>query len=495
MNILSHQQCFRPEVYSICRVKDYEDFKNHLIKIDRLLDDGGLEHKLVNAALARHVSQKQLDPKVFYASATSDRMARYYGHALRCSIARHLTGESYRQFSIRLADSQLFQWFTHINAFNRVKGVSKSALERYEKAFNSEWLGEQIKGWLSGLSDEDSAAGLNAPLDFDVLLTDSSCIKANIHFPVDWVLLRDAARTLLLAIRCIRKQQLCHRMPEPSSLLKRMNKLCIEMTHCRRKKDSKKHRKAILRKMKRLSRVIEAHAKRYHYLLAERWHETNWSEAQVKQVLRRIENVLAKLPQAIEQAHERIIGERQLLSKKKLLSLYDDNADVIVRGKSGAEVEFGQKLLITEQVDGLIVDWEVFDKQAPSDSELLELTLKRCKTHYKNIKIITGDRGFNSKANDKFLAQELLFNATCPRSPDQLRQKLEEPCFAQLQNRRSQTEARVGIIKNVFIGRPLKTRMLDNKRHAVNWCVLSHNLWLLARKLASDELPNLSKAA
>ena len=73
------------------------------------------------------------------------------------------------------------------------------------------------------------------------------------------------------------------------------------------------------------------------------------------------------------------------------MSLYDDNADVIVRGKSGAEVEFGQKLLITEQVDGLIVDWEVFDKQAPSDSELLELTLKRCKTHYKNIKIITGD--------------------------------------------------------------------------------------------------------
>ena len=55
-------------------------------------------------------------------------------------------------------------------------------------------------------------------------------MKLNIHFPVDWVLLRDATRTLVKAIRLIRKQGLKKRMPEPQAFLKRMNQLAMEMT-------------------------------------------------------------------------------------------------------------------------------------------------------------------------------------------------------------------------------------------------------------------------
>jgi hypothetical protein len=33
---------------------------------------------------------------------------------------------------------------------------------------------------------------------------------------------------------------------------------------------------------------------------------------------------------------------------------------VIVRGKAGAEVEFGNLLILGEQKDGLIIDWELF---------------------------------------------------------------------------------------------------------------------------------------
>jgi hypothetical protein len=43
-------------------------------------------------------------------------------------------------------------------------------------------------------------------------------------------------------------------------------------------------------------------------------------------------------------------------SLDKILSFYDKEVEVIVRGKSGAEVEFGQRLLLTEQEDGLIID-------------------------------------------------------------------------------------------------------------------------------------------
>jgi hypothetical protein len=284
-------------------------------------------------------------------------------------------------------------------------------------------------------------------------------------------------------------------MQEPKSFLKQMNKLCIEMTHTRRKKGGKKARKEILRKMKKLSWSIEKHAQRYRALLEEKWEATDWSEAEAKAVIRRIDNILTQLPQAIAQAHERIIGERQVPADKKLFSLYDTDADLIVRGKSGSEVEFGQKLLLTEQTDGLIVDWELYPKKGPSDNALLQITVNRCQKHYGAVLAVSADRAFNSAKNDEFLEKQNVINGTCPRSPFKLKEKLEDSDFVDLQTRRSQTEARIGIFKNVFLGKPLRSQILANKQHALNWCVLSHNLWLLARKIAANKEEELLQAA
>jgi len=60
-------------------------------------------------------------------------------------------------------------------------------------------------------------------------------------------------------------------------------------------------------------------------------------------------------------------------------SLYDEHVNVIVRHKAGAEVEFGNTLLLTEQEDGLIVDWEFFRDPAPADARLLKQSQERLK--------------------------------------------------------------------------------------------------------------------
>jgi hypothetical protein len=43
----------------------------------------------------------------------------------------------------------------------------------------------------------------------------------------------------------------------------------------------------------------------------------------------------------VKQAHERIIGGRKVNNKDKILSLHETEVHIIVRGKSGAEVEYG----------------------------------------------------------------------------------------------------------------------------------------------------------
>ena len=98
---------------------------------------------------------------------------------------------------------------------------------------------------------------------------DTACVKLHIHFPVDWVLLRDAARTLLKATILIRKRNLKVRMEEPEEFLKRMNRLCMKMTHARRQKDAKRAREGVPREMKKRSGIIAARAERHRKLLRE----------------------------------------------------------------------------------------------------------------------------------------------------------------------------------------------------------------------------------
>jgi hypothetical protein len=359
--------------------------------------------------------------------------------ALRHNILLAITGLSFRELSQRLADSHLFQWFTCTGFVDAVRPVSKSTLERFEKMFDAEEIAELIHELNKAAADAVSAEKLlyrETALRFDEIFADTTCVKADIHFPVDWVLLRDAARTLVQAVVLIREHGLKHRIGPPEDFIRKMNKLCIEMTHTRKRKDARKARKKIFRRMKQLMKTIEGHGRRYHALLKGNRHQTDWSELEARVVLARIQNILDQLPEAVSQAHERIIGERRVANDDKILSLYDPDIHVLVRGKAGAEVEFGNGLYLAEQADGLIVDWDFMKDQPGADNKLVEPSLERICGKYGSPESYTTDRGFDAAANDLVLENLAVFNGICPKSPVKLQEKLEDETFCLLQKRR-----------------------------------------------------------
>ena len=87
--------------------------------------------------------------------------------------------------------------------------------------------------------------------------------------------------------------------------------------------------------------------------------------------------IIDQVPDIIHQGHERIIGERRVANKDKIFSLYEPDVHVIVRGKAGAEVEFGNDQYLAEQADGLIAVWRILQNQPPSDSKLVKESLQR----------------------------------------------------------------------------------------------------------------------
>ena len=175
-----------------------------------------------------------------------------------------------------------------------------------------------------------------------------------------------------------------------------------------------------------MMKKIALHGLKHQELLENRWQETDLSEKETKQIITRIENILTQLPEAIRQGHERIIEERLVKDKDKILSLYDKNISV------------------------------------------------------------TTDRGFFSKHNQKYLEKKEITDYMCPRSVPELNERLKEREFCKHQKWRAQTEGRVGIVKNCFLGNPSTGKDFNSRNLSTAWGVLTHNLWVLARLPKAD---------
>ena len=489
MENIAFQPEFRPALPPVYGAKDYRDFRDTLTEMDRILVESGIEDEFVRHHLAEHVDTVS-ERKLGF-------LAKKIRKALRHDILLTLSGLSVREFSAKLPDSRLFQWFTGTEQIDGVRPVSKSTVARFEKMFEEgevERLIHELNRAVMGAEGSQKLLLCETPPSFDQIFADTTCIEANIHFPVDWVLLRDAVRTLVKAVSLIRAQGLVNRMSEPCTFMKQMNQLCIQMTHARRKTDSKKVRKAVLRKMKKLAAIVSFHAEKHRDLLLAKRDKTEWSEAQAAQVISRLANVIEQLPDAIHQAHERLIGERKLDNAEKILSLYEPDVHVIVRGKAGADVEFGNALYLAEQEDGLIVDWALMQNQPASDSSLVRKSLARIETNYGKPSGFSTDRGFHSKANSAHLEAAGIFNAICPKSVQELQERLEEDeRFRQMQTRRASTEARVAILTNNYVGAPLRSKGFKNRNTRIGWCILVHNLWKLAA-MAAERRREILKA-
>ena len=476
------QSWLRPDLTSVGPNKDYAAFRDEIEAVDKLLRDSYLESMALDFARQGWEGGD---------SGQLPRRLQFALKALRVEVLRMMLGTiSFRNLSVSITTSDLLADFCGVRRIDGIKGVSKSELERASKFYTAEqvrWMG-QVFIEMCGEADRAAELGLTEAQPMETCLVDSTCLETNIHFPVDWVLFRDVSRTLVKAVKLIRAAGLRCRMPsEPEVFARQMNRLCIEMTHTRRRRDAKRKRKGVLRRMKRLLRTIGGHALRHRDRLARDCAQTHYSERQTTRIIGRLDAMLNQIPAAIKQAHERIIGERQVPSAEKILSVYETDVHTVVRGKASGEVEFGNTLMISENRPGLITDWQLYQEAAPAEWRQFEASLERQNQFDLStpIEAAATDRGFSTKRLRARLAEDDIYDATCPRQPEELKQRMAEPKFAELQRRRASTEGRIAIFKQ-RLGRRLRVKGFTNRYRTVAWGVLGHNLWLIARLLADQ---------
>jgi hypothetical protein len=271
------EEHFRPVLPTIEGNVDYLALRGQLTTMDELLRTSGVENEFVRRSLEHWIetlSESQVEQIELSGEGQSGaiqledlvsgkQQQRFQEHsvrALRCSIGRTLLVGSFRDFAARLADSPLLQWFCKVSQLDRVKVPAKSTLQRYATWLPEEEMREVINVLLrqagAALSDGKQVLDLEEPLDLSAMLMDTTCVTANIHFPVDWVLLRDGVKSLMQSVELIRTHGLRTRMCEPQVFITKINRLSMEMTHTRRKKNGHKERKRVLREMKEVVRVV-----------------------------------------------------------------------------------------------------------------------------------------------------------------------------------------------------------------------------------------------
>ena len=498
----SHIIPFRPVPISPFRAsKDYRDHREDLEMIDDILIRSGLDDFMLQRVLERR-QQEVPDSKDYQRGL--EAFIKFTRTAFRVNILKtYYNLESVRKMAIRLGDSPLDQWFCFVENFDQIKAPSKSSIDRFKNIFTEADRQAAFQMLLQKAAtspdqydvDLESAVnllGFEVPINLLEAWYDSTCMTPNIHFPVDWVQLGDCCRTLLKATRTIRKHGIKNRMPNGGAdyMLRDLNQLLIALGNARRRVDSMSTRKEILRDLKKFANRCAHHARQHkELLLKDRDRLTELSEAQAALIIERIDKVLELLPKAKKQAHERIIGERRVPTKDKILSIYERDINVIVRGKSGAEVEYGNQLTIGENRDGLITYYELFSDVKADSNRLIDAIAKTQENIGDLLDLAVGDRGFSDQKKDAQIASEYpnIINHIFPKSTQTATEKKQDLAFLDSQKRRSSTEARIAILTNNYQrGRSL-SKGIESQRVELDWVMLTHNLRVFSRLRKAEE--------
>ncbi len=130
------------------------------------------------------------------------------------------------------------------------------------------------------------------------------------------------------------------------------------------------------------------------------------SQRSAKRLAETLNHFIPLAQQVIKQTTRRILKGEQVPATEKIVSIFEDHTDIIVRGKEAKPVEYGHKIWLNEVDGGIVSHYRILDGN-PSDEKQWKPSLKaHIKTFQHPPVQASADRGLSSDPNEK-LAQDL----------------------------------------------------------------------------------------
>ena len=272
---------------------------------------------------------------------------------VRCAILKQHRQLTYDELTFHLEDSQSFQAFARLDG----KTPKKSVLQKTITLIKSEtW--EKINQKLL------EVALIKKVENGNKIRIDSTVTEADIHYPSDNTLLWDSVRIIVRLLQSAGNLEgapiinYCNRM-------RKAKRLSLLIRTVKEKKRRKCYRELVKITKEELNYLRNAKSQ-----LSGRNLMDSTYDAWVAEVIH-YDLLITKI---IDQTERRVFAGKSVPSTKKVVSLFEDHTDIIVR--SNREVKFGHKLNLTTGKTGLILD-AVVEKGNPADSKRLIPMLER----------------------------------------------------------------------------------------------------------------------
>ena len=193
-------------------------------------------------------------------------------------------------------------------------------------------------------------------------------------------------------------------------------------------------------------------------------------------------NLLEATTRIIGQTRQRIAGVTPD-GAHRVVSLHDQHARPIAKGRLGKPVEFGYKAQVVDNDDGVVLDHDVRVGNPPDAPQLAPAVRRITQRTNRSPRTVTADRGYGEAATDSALTDLGVRTVVIPRKgrPGIARQRVEHGrAFRRTIKWRTGSEGRISALKR---GYGWDRTRLDNLEGAKTWTgqgIFTHNLTKIA---------------
>jgi len=433
-----------------------------LVKMDVYLEDAKL-YRLIK----RDLSQRW--PKTLQTGRNSTPVEV----VLRMLVVKRLYGYSYAETERQVSDSLRLRQFCRVY----LHGVpDDTTLIRWANLIQPKTL-EKFNQRITQLAIERKVTRGRK------LRTDGTVVESNIRPPSDSRLLADSVRVL------------ARNVARGRTILKAARQKVQE-----RFEDFTQRAKGISHKIGETLRTKKEAARsagrqQYEELLAMTEQTIDWAVQTQKQLQKQLQRRAQRLAeilttfiprarQVIEQATRRVLQGEQVPASEKIVSLFEEHADIIRRGKESRPVEYGHKVWLNEVEGGLVSHYRILEGN-PSDEQQWKPSLKAHIATFQQPPVqASADRGLSSEPNEKLAhhlgVQHVIIPKRGYRSKARLKHE-HKAWFVKGRHWHAGVEGRISVLKRAHgLGRCL-AHGLSGFQCWVGWGVIAGNLAVLGR--------------
>ena len=297
---------------------------------------------------------------------------------VRCALLKQHRQLSYEELAFHLLDSSSFQSFARLPVDFMPK---KSALQSNIGAITDttwEWINRHL------LRDAQNSRVETGKM----MRVDSTVTDAPVHEPSDSTLLWDSMRIMVRLLQWAEELS-----GAPELVWRNHSRVAKKRTRTIRYTRGKEKKLPLYKDLVRVSEdtldyvhqaQLQLTAANVSSVAFEHW------QAQVKHYTRLIEQV-------IEQTKRRVFAGEKVPAREKILSLFEEHTDLIVKGTR--DIQYGHKLNLTSGKSGLIMDVIIEDGN-PADAErFVSMVDRHIELYGYPPRQVAADGGYASGAN------------------------------------------------------------------------------------------------